>query len=363
MIIETLEFKNFRNYRELFLQPDQGINVLYGDNAQGKTNILEGIFVCGTAKSHRGVRDAEMIRFGKEEAHICMKMRKEGIHHQIDIHLKKSRGKGAAIDGIPVKKASALYELLHLVLFSPEDLYMIKNGPGERRKFIDAELCQLDKVYLSVLSSYQKILQQRNKLLKDIQFAPSLLPTLDIWDEQMALCGEQIVRQRSSFLLELNQIVKEIHAELTGKKEKIEVVYEPNVKAGAFRKILQDGRKKDLMMRTSVFGPHRDDIRVMLDGVDIRHYGSQGQQRSAALSLKLSEIALIRQKTGDKPVLLLDDVLSELDRSRQKKLLGFIEDIQTFITCTGMDELIENQFSVQKVFHIVAGSYEEKDGK
>ena len=355
MFIESLQLINFRNYESLDINFDRGTNILYGDNAQGKTNILEAVYLCGTGRSHRGSRDKEMIRFEEEEAHIRLHIKKDKMSSRIDMHLKKSRTKGVAINGIPIHKARELLGIINLVFFSPEDLNIIKNGPSERRKFIDLELCQLEKMYISDLSSYNKVLNQRNKLLKDIYFKPSLEETLDMWDEQLLEHGKRIISKRRVFIEELNSIIKEIHGNLTGGRESIEIFYEPNTSEDDFSEKLKSARNKDLKMKTTGTGPHRDDLCVMVDGIDIRKYGSQGQQRTAALSIKLSEIYLVKKRTGDTPVLLLDDVLSELDSSRQNDLMNSIHDIQTVITCTGLDDFISHQFEINRVFHVVKG--------
>lgn len=359
MYVESLELKNFRNYDRISLTFDQGTNVLYGDNAQGKTNLLEAIYVCGTTKSHKSSRDGELIRFGEEEAHMRLFFNKDGISHKIDMHLRKNGKKGVAIDGMPIRRAGDLFGMMNLVFFSPEDLNIIKHGPKERRRFLDSELCQLDKMYYSELAQYNRILLQRNALLKDIPFSRSLIPTLDVWDEQLAASGIHLIRERRKFTDELNRIVEGIHENLTSGREKIEIVYEPNAGEGDIGDSLRQSRDRDLKLKTTSVGPHRDDLRVLVNGIDIRHYGSQGQQRSAALSMKLSEIYLVRQVIKDSPILLLDDVLSELDSSRQKMLLQNMHQIQTFITCTGMDELIENNFTLDKVFHVVNGTVEK----
>lgn len=355
MYIESLELKNFRNYEELSIVLNPGTNILYGDNAQGKTNVLEAVYLCGTTKSHRGSKDKEMIRFEQDESHIRMMVKKDGVSHKIDMHLKKNKAKGIAIDGIPIRKAAELFGIVNLVAFSPEDLNIIKNGPSERRRFMDLELCQLNKVYLQELTSYNKVLNQRNKLLKDIGFQPGLTETLDVWDMQLVSYGKKIISLRRQFMEELGEIIRQIHSNLTGKKEEIRLLYEPDVEEKVFEEKLQSAREKDLRLRVTSVGPHRDDFCVQTNGIDIRKYGSQGQQRTAALSLKMSEIYLVEKVTKDHPVLLLDDVLSELDSSRQNYLLQSIHNIQTVITCTGLDELIENNFSIDRVFRVTEG--------
>lgn len=356
MYIESVQLKNFRNYDSLELDLAQGTNIFYGNNAQGKTNILEALYLCGTTKSHKGSRDKDMIQFGKDESHIRMMVKRDELSYRIDMHLKKNKAKGVAINGLPIRKASELFGVVNLVFFSPEDLNIIKNGPGERRRFLDLELCQLDKIYLTNLASYNHIVNQRNKLLKDICVQPSLKETLDIWDMQMAEYGQKIIDKRSEFIQELNETVRKIHANLTGGLEELEIVYEPDCTAGKLESVIHANREKDMRMRLTSEGPHRDDMCVMANGVDIRKYGSQGQQRTAALSLKLSEIYIVKRKIKDTPILLLDDVLSELDSSRQNYLLESIHDIQTMITCTGLDDFISHQFQINKVFQVVQGT-------
>lgn len=356
MFIEKIELQNFRNYDTLSLEFDHGTNILYGDNAQGKTNILESIYLCGTTKSHKSSKDKEIIRFGEEESHIRMFVNKDNNSYRIDMHLKKNKSKGIAINGVPIKKASELFGIVNLVFFSPEDLNIIKNGPSERRRFMDLELSQLNKLYLLQLLNYNRVLNQRNKLLKDIAFSPSLSDTIQVWDEQLITYGKIIIEERKNFIQELNGIIVDIHKNLTGDKEHISLVYEPNTESEDFSFQLEKNRERDLRMRLSSVGPHRDDFCILINGIDIRKYGSQGQQRTAALSLKLSEIYLVKKSIKDTPVLLLDDVLSELDSSRQNYLLKSINDIQTLITCTGLDEFVDNQFKINKVFRVIDGN-------
>lgn len=358
MYIESLELLNFRNYETCKLTFDAGTNLLWGSNAQGKTNILEALYLCGTTKSHRGAKDKDMIRLGEDEAHIRMIVNKSGLSHRIDMHLKKARAKGIAVGGQPIRKAANLFGLTAMVFFSPEDLNMIKNGPSERRKFIDRELSQLNAIYLSDLTRYQKCLVQRNKLLHEINFRADLMSELDVWDEQLCFYGEKVIEKRLSFIDELNEIVKVIHQNLTGGCETISLVYEPSVARGNFLDKIKASRSNDLRMQTTGIGPHRDDLCVMVNGMDARVFGSQGQQRTSALSLKLAEIELMKKDRHETPVLLLDDVLSELDESRQDYLLESIREIQTFITCTGIDEITRSHFKIDKSFYVRSGGIE-----
>ena len=334
---------------------DKSTNIFYGDNAQGKTNILEAVYLSGTTKSHRGTKDKDMIQFGANESHIETIVEKNGIKYQIDMHLKKNSPKGIAINKIPIRKASELFGIINIVFFSPEDLNIIKNGPGERRRFIDLELSQLDKVYLNNLSNYNRIVNQRNHLLKEIDYNKGALETLDIWDIQLIQYGNKIIARRQKFIEEINKIISNIHKKLTGNREDIKIVYEPSNGALSFEQALLKNKEKDLRIKSTSVGPHRDDIAFLVSDIDIRKYGSQGQQRTAALSLKLSEIELVKQSIHDTPVLLLDDVLSELDKHRQNYLLDSIHDIQTLITCTGVDEFVNHRFSINKVFHVQNG--------
>ncbi|MCI9307850.1 MAG: DNA replication/repair protein RecF [Lachnospiraceae bacterium] len=356
MIIKSIELKNFRNYQDLKIIFDEKTNIFYGDNAQGKTNILEAVYLSGTTKSHKGSRDRDMILFGEQEGHLRTLVQKGSADYRIDIHLKKNKTKGIAVNGVPIKKAGDLFGIANFVFFSPEDLSIIKQGPGERRRFLDLELCQLDRVYLHNLVSYNRIVMQRNKLLKDLPFRRELEDTLDIWDMQLAEYGEKIIAGRERFITDLGEILSDIHSNLSGGKEELQIFYEKNVSCAELYDTIRKNRDRDLKMKTSTVGPHRDDLRFVIDEIDIRKFGSQGQQRTAALSLKLSEIELVKKIIHDTPVLLLDDVLSELDHNRQNYLLNSIHDIQTMITCTGLDEFVNHRFFINKIFRVIEGS-------
>jgi len=361
MIIESLELKNFRNYEKLHMDFSPGTNLLYGDNAQGKTNILEALYVCATTRSHRGSKDREVIEFGTDEAHIKLVLKKKEILNRIDMHLKKDRPKGIAVNGVPIRKASELFGIVNVVLFSPEDLNIIKNGPSDRRRFLDMELCQLNGLYVHSLVNYNRILMQRNRLLKEIGFRPDYMETLDIWDMQLIQYGTEIIRYREEFIKELNPVIEQIHFSLTGGKEKIRIVYDKNVEPERFAEEVKKSRESDLKQKMTLTGPHRDDIVFYVsDGsspeMDLRKYGSQGQQRTAALSLKMSEIEMVKKMLGENPILLLDDVLSELDTGRQVHLLNAIKNIQTVMTCTGMEDLVSRDFRIDRKYRIKNGT-------
>lgn len=358
MIVESLKLQNYRNYEYLNMNFDEKINIIYGDNAQGKTNILESMYVCATSKSHRGSKDREIIRFDNDESHIKVNVKKNDMNYRIDMHLKKNKPKGIAVNGIPIKRAVELFGILNIVFFSPEDLNIIKNGPSERRRFIDMELSQLDKIYLDCLINYNKVVNQRNSLLKDYAFSgrEDIISSLDIWDMQLVKYGNDVIKSRKKFVKEINDLVKSIHTKLSGDREQLEIIYEPCVKEQDFESELVRIRDRDLKFKCTNIGPHKDDMCFLINGMDVRKYGSQGQQRTAALSLKLAEIELVKQIIHDTPVLFLDDVLSELDSRRQNFLLDSIGNIQTMITCTGLDEFINNRFSINKIFKVVNGT-------
>ena len=355
MIIESIELKNYRNYEKLHMDFSSGTNILYGDNAQGKTNVLEAVYVCSTTKSHRGSKDKEIIRFDEEEAHIKLNVRKSNVPYRIDMHLKKNKPKGIAINKIPIKKASELFGIVNVVFFSPEDLNIIKNGPSERRRFLDLELCQLDKLYVHSLVQYNRVLLQRNKLLKELNFRPEYKETLEVWDVQLLMYGKEIIRCREDFVGKLNGMVRKTHNQISGGREALVLAYEPNVSVSQFAEKLCFNREMDIRLGTTTTGPHRDDISFLVDGIDIRKFGSQGQQRTSALYLKMSEIELVKQLVRDYQVLLLDDVLSELDGGRQEQLLAGIKDIQTMITCTGVEDFINHRFPIDKIYKVMNG--------
>ena len=363
MQIKTLELSNFRNYELLSMEFDEGINIIYGANAQGKTNILESIYMCSFGKSHKGSKERDIIKEGEEEGHIKGCFSGEHGKERIDIHLKAGGAKGIAVNRVPIKRVSDLYGRVKTVIFSAEDLDIIKRGPAARRKFMDMELCQLDKLYVDDLIKYSRIRQQRTELFKKIDEEPKekeeLLETLDIWDLQLVNTGTSLIKRRRKFIEEINNIIFDIHYDLSAGEEKIKISYEPSVSEEDFYEELRRTRQKDMMTKATNVGPHRDDFSFFVKGKNMKVFGSNGQQRTCALSLKLSEIKLIEEIKKEKPVLLLDDVLSELDRSRQKQLLKSLGKTQTIITCTGVDEFIESEIGRAKMFQIEKGKIKE----
>ncbi len=358
MQIKNLNLQNYRNYDSLSVNFYPGCNIIYGENGQGKTNILESIYMCGFGKSHKSSKEREIIKNGCEEAHIKAEFESEYNSHRVDIHLRKNKSKGMALDRVPIRKYGDLYGNILVVMFSSEDLDIVKRSPSERRKFLDMQLCQIDPLYMDNLVNYNKILDQRRELFKRADEDGDLHEfnsTLDIWDLQLCDYGSRIIKRRRQFIDELNEIIFDIHYDITGGREKLKIVYEPSANEDTYFKELLKNREKDRFYKQTHMGPHRDDMSFYDGDTDLKIYGSSGQQRSCALSLKLSEIYIIEKIKKEKPVLLLDDVLSELDRNRQNQLIKCLDDIQTLITCTGMDEFIEDKLGEVHKIHISQG--------
>lgn len=360
MLIQSLELNNFRNYENLSLKLNEGVNIFYGNNAQGKTNILDAVYVGCTSKSHKLSKDKEMIRFDSNEAHIRINLLKKEVPYRIDMHLKKNSSKGIAVNGVPIRRSSELFGIANVVIFSPEDLNIIKEGPSERRRFLNMELCQLNKLYVYDLISYTKLINQKNKLLKEYEFTKNAEDFIDIYNEQLVKYGSELIEIRKKFISELNELVREIHKDITDGLEDICINYQCNTDTEHFQSELKRCKAQEIHNRVSIVGPHRDDIQFVVNGIDLRNYGSQGQHRTAVLSLKLAEISIVEKITGERPLLLLDDVLSELDRKRQTQMLNSIREGQTLITCTGLDDFIDNRFHIDKVFYVSDGSVTER---
>lgn len=357
MYIKELELKNFRNYEDLNIKFDENINFIIGNNAQGKTNLIESIFICSIGKSFRTSKDSDMIGFEKDFAKIKLTAQKQLFPTDVEVNIRKDHGKSIKIDGISISKTSELLDNLYIVIFSPEDLKIVKDEPEKRRRFIDRELCVLKPSYFDSITNYKKIILQRNNYLKEKNIDSTVL---DIWDIQLAKYGAKIISMRSEFIEKLNKISSCIHSNITNKKENLKIEYEPNVKTknnieNALYNTIKKSQENDLRLRTTTRGPHRDDISFFIDSINVRNFGSQGQQRTAALSLKLAELNLIKEETGEDAILLLDDVMSELDAERQEFLIKTLSDIQLFITTTEITDSLKNTLSDGKVFTVENG--------
>ena len=344
MHIKNLKLRDFRNYKSLNVDFAKAFNIIYGNNAQGKTNIIEAVFLCASGRSHRTSKDIELLRYESAGFDIKLLLEKEELEEEIEILYSPEEKKKIKINEISAKKIGDLMGHLNAIIFSPEDLLVIKQGPAERRRFADITLSQLRPSYFYDLQQYAKIIYQRNALLKNIIVNRELETTLDVWNSHMARTGSRIMYSRSSFIKKLDKLAATRHAKLTNNEELLMLKYNPSFEMDGdlntqeieeiFNRILKKSRVREIQKGLSLYGPHRDDIDIVLNGESTKIYGSQGQQRTSVLSMKLAEIDLMREETGDSPVLLLDDVLSELDDRRKEYLLENIDGMQTFITCT-----------------------------
>ena len=344
MWVSEMSLENFRNFDRLQVALEKGINIVYGDNANGKTNFIEAIYFCATGRSQRAGHNRELIRFGCHESHLQVAVESsEFDKRRIDVHIfRDGKKKGIAVDHIPKKKLSQLFGLLLVVIFTPEDLRMVKAGPAERRAFMDLELCQLSGVYYHALRQYHRSLKQRNNLLRSISKDRSFLDTLEVWDAPLCQFGRQIMGYRKVFVKELGEIATGIHAHISGGREELTLEYRPRItEPEQYEDRLRRSVDRDIAIGSTSAGIHKDDLAFIIDGREVKSYASQGQQRTASLSVKLAEIELIRRRSGHVPVLLLDDVLSELDEGRQSFLFEHISDIQTVLTCTGIEDVLK----------------------
>lgn len=363
MHINSLYLKNFRNYENLSLSLSSGTNIFIGDNAQGKTNILEGIYYCSLGKSQRTNKDKELIKWDAKEAYISTYISKSRLDKKIDIKIFKEGKKGIRINSIKLNNISDLIGIFNVVTFSPEDLKIVKESPLYRRKFLDIELCKLNKKYYYNLVQYNKSLNQRNVVLKKWNGNNSNI--IEIYDKQMSKFGSYVIKERIEYIKELNEKVKKIHKNITLNTEDIEIQYLTPIKnyddiEKDFLRLLTENRKKDMERRVTSLGPHRDDFLINVNNTDVRKYGSQGQQRTVVLSMKFASLEIIKDKSGEFPVLLLDDVLSELDLNRKKYILNSIKKVQTIITCTGIVDIQDYLDDHVKIFKVENGTVKQK---
>ncbi|UOF91760.1 DNA replication/repair protein RecF [Fodinisporobacter ferrooxydans] len=374
MFVTALQAKQFRNYQSLAIEFSPTANLIVGQNAQGKTNILEAILMLAVAKSHRTNKDQEMIRWGSEKATISASINRSERRYKLELDVLK-KGKRALINGVEKRKMSDFVGHLNIVLFAPEDLTLVKGSPQIRRKFMDLEIAQMSPKYLYHLSQYQKVLQQRNSILKNgqQQSIRSIQPILAVWDEQIIEHGIKVIRKRYEFIHKLQKYANQIHQQISGGREDLSLSYVSSIpiflpdttckeemnplSAEQMREVyinqLEQRMPQDLQRGSTSIGPHRDDVQVSIHDKPVDIYGSQGQQRTAALSMKLAEIDLIKEEVGEYPILLLDDVLSELDEQRQQHLVKSMgEKVQTFITATttyGLEIFLKNHAEVFSV--------------
>lgn len=357
MNIEKLKIINYRNYNQLQLEFHPKINIFAGDNAQGKTNILEAIYMSGTGKSFRTNRDRDIIKFDKNQAYVKVEARKRHSNVTVELKLEENKKKQIKINGLSLTKNCEILNNILVVVFSPEDLKLIKEGPSERRKFLDFEISNIKPSYYHNINQYNKVLMQRNHLLRKANNLNRYKNTLEVWDEKLVEIGTLIIKERIKFTNRIGTLSRLIHRKITDNLENLEVKYLSNVPferendiVDKFNINLKKNFEIDLNRGMTTVGPHRDDLGIYINGIDARNYGSQGQQRTTALSLKLAEIELIKAEALEYPVLLLDDVMSELDQTRQKYLIKSLKDVQIFITTTEINSLERYAIENKKIF-------------
>lgn len=376
MIIKSLSVANFRNHRSTTLALSPGVNILVGNNAQGKTNLLEAIYLTCVGKGWRTNKDREMINFDGDHARVRTVTKKSFGDCTVEINLSRTAKKSIKINDVPVQRMGELMGQVNCVFFSPDELRLIKEAPVDRRRFLDIDISQMDKTYFYALLRYNKILLQRNALLKSQK--EDILSGLRIWDTQLANVGAHIIVRRLAFIEQLKKQVVKVHNFLTDGSEELKLSYtnitvadseaedyitaagscsDASLTSAGLERILMEhliaSREKDMRMKTTTVGPHRDDIKILINDKDVRYYASQGQQRTLALSLKLAELEIFRETTGEMPVLLLDDVLSELDNKRQSKLIAALKKCQSIITSTTLPPSLGKD---AKVFKVVNGA-------
>lgn len=364
MYFKQVKLENFRNYKEQTVIFDKKLNLILGQNAQGKTNLLESLFIMSLGRSFRTNRDQEMIAFGKNFSKVtCVVADDDDDNEENEICvIYRPEGKIIKLNGVKLQRSVDLLENVYIVVFSPDDLKIVKEGPENRRRFLDRELCQIKPVYYSDLGNYKKVLQQRNMLLREKNTDRNLMA---VFDETLADYGIKISDERCRFAGRVQDISREIHSRISDGKESLEIKYEYSVETGPegsfaarkeeYKKKLKESFEKDILRGYTGLGPHKDDLAISINGKDIRSFGSQGQQRTAALSMKLAEIALIKQETGKNAVLLLDDVLSELDRSRQRFLIESMRDVQLFISAASVEDELMKLLPAGNIYEITDG--------
>ncbi len=360
MYIKYIELKDYRNYKEIRADFSERVNIFIGNNAQGKTNLLESIYLNSMGRSFKNAKDKELIRFGEDFCRIRSKIITNDDEQDTEIIITKEGRKEIKLNGIKAKKTSELLDRIYIIIFSPDDLKIVKEDPEKRRRFIDRELFLIRTGYYNDAANYKKALVQRNSLLKE-RYIDDVM--LDVWDRELAKYGVRIISKRRDFIKKIDEISREIHNIISGGKEHLSLKYETNAEIPedleeaekVYLDILKENRENDIYNRNTGKGPHRDDIKISADGIDLRKFGSQGQQRTAALSLKLSEIRIIEEETGEKPILLLDDVLSELDNERQTYLINSLGENQMFITTTDIMSKVAKSMPEGKIFKIKNG--------
>ena len=363
MYITELKLKNFRNYKDLAIDFDRRVNLITGQNAQGKTNLIESLYMSSMGRSFRTSHDSEMIMFGEQSAYIKVVCEKEYTDTKVEILLSDVPKKAIKKDGVSVRKTADLLENIIIVIFSPDDLKIVKDEPEKRRKFIDRELSQIKPAYFDAFVRYRRALSERNSYLKNDDIQESML---EIWDDGLIRYGALLMKYRSEFIEDLSKIAGNIHSKITNGKENLGLKYVPNITFAGdtntqeefIERELVAARDRDIRNRTTTVGPQKDDISFLIDNINVRNFGSQGQQRTSALSLKLAELEIIKKETGENAILLLDDVMSELDEERREYLIRALSENQIFITTTDIDDSLMRAYPDAKIIKIENGTAE-----
>jgi len=358
--IKEIHLINFRNYTKLDLYPKKDINLIYGKNAQGKTNLLESIYITSTGRSHRTAKENNLIQEGKESFLIKIKGNKEDIPFSLEYKYIKGEKKRIKINNLEVKKIGEMIGVLNTVIFSPEDLQIVKQGPSERRRFLDILISQTYPSYFYKLQKLYRIIKQKNSILKNIEKEGNL-EILNIYNQKLVNISFEIISKRKEALYEIEKFFNKYISDISNSKEIGKLVYISTlgITKEEIKKTIAHNIKKEIKNKTTLYGPHRDDFEIYINNKNVKNFGSQGQQRTAVLSLKLSEIEIIKEKTGHFPILLLDDVMSELDLSRRKFLTNSIKTKQTFITSTEKKNY-SNFKGITTFFRVLNGTIEEQ---
>jgi len=346
MYINKIKLENFKNYENQEIEFDKNVNIIYGDNAQGKTNILESIFICSLGKSFRTNKEKELINKEKDFAKIEMISSKED--RDIKINFEINEKKKFNINGIPAKRTSDILGKNYIVLFTPEDISILKNEPSKRRRFLNIMISQLRPMYVHLLNQYNKTIEQRNIYLKQIKYEGKPISNLDIWDEQIVEIGTKIYEYRKEFIEKINEKIFDIHLKTTENKEEIKVKYISNIGKN-YLESLKKNKNSDIQKGYTQIGIHRDDFEIYINDNPVSVYGSQGQKRTTIISLKLAESNVIYDEIGERPVILLDDFMSELDKKRIQGLFENIKENQVIITCTDSFKINNTKYKLYKV--------------
>lgn len=364
MKVTQITVNNYRNLASQKVSPNGGLNIFLGDNAQGKTNLVESVYLCCVGKSPRTEKDKDLIAWGRDSAFVKIKYLCKFGEGEISITLRNNAKKQISVNSVPITKMGELMGYFNCIYFSPNEIKIISQSPIERRRFLDIDLCQTDKNYYYSLARFNKALTQRNNLLKQVKSVEEAKDTVFVWDKQLAEEGARIVAKRRAFCKKLKAYAKACHEKLTDKKEKLSLEYITQINGESIADLtqnylsaLQQNVEKDVQLRHTSVGCQRDDVSLKINGVDARSFGSQGQLRTTALSLKLSELSIFKEIIGEYPVLLLDDVLSELDADRQKRLLNFDSDLQILLT-SATD--VPQEYANAKTFVISKGVCTER---